>query len=179
MAFLPGCAEEMGRVQARYGTFATLGNHEHSWGDPREVETIFRRNGIPVLTNAHTVIQTTQGPFAVVGIDDMWWGRPDLPAAVQGLDPGIPTLLLSHRPEIFPRAAKRGIALTLSGHYHGGQVKLVLPGADVSVAHLRTRYPEGLYRIGRSHLYVGRGIGTSFTPVRLNAPPEVTLFRLT
>jgi predicted MPP superfamily phosphohydrolase len=130
------------------------------------------------LTNTHAVIQTEQGSFAVAGIDDLVSGRPDLDAALRGLDPTTPTLLLSHHPEIFPRAAARGIALTLSGHYHGGQVKLSLPGGDLSMAHLWTPYPVGLYRIDASHLYVSRGIGTTFTPVRLNAPPEVTLFHL-
>jgi len=76
------------------------------------------------------------------------------------------------------QATAGGIALTLSGHYHGGQVKLSLPGRDISLAHLCTPYPEGLYRINDSHLYVSRGIGTTFTPVRLNAPPEVTLLHL-
>jgi predicted MPP superfamily phosphohydrolase len=178
MVFLPACVEEMARVRAPYGTFATLGNHEHLWGQPAVVRAMFQRHGIPLLNNAHTVIHTAQGPFAVVGIDDLQWGRPELEAALRGLDPTIPTLLLSHRPEIFPEAAARGIRLTLSGHYHGGQIKLSLPGGDLSMAHLRTPYPEGLYRINGSHLYVSRGIGTTFTPVRLNAPPEVTLFQL-
>jgi predicted MPP superfamily phosphohydrolase len=179
MAFLPACVEEMARVRAPYGTFATLGNHEHLWGQPAAVQAVFQRHGIPLLNNAHTVIHTARGPVAVVGIDDIQWGQPDLEAALTGLDPTIPALLLSHRPEIFPEAAARGIPLTLSGHYHGGQIKLSLPGGDLSMAHLRTPYPEGLYRIRASHLYVSRGIGTTFTPVRLNAPPEVTLFELT
>jgi predicted MPP superfamily phosphohydrolase len=178
MAFLPACVEEMASVRPRYGTFATLGNHEHLWGRPKEVQACFEEHGIPLLNNAHTVIQTAQGPFAVTGIDDIQWGYPDLDAALLGLNPRIPTLLLSHRPEIFPEAASRGIPLTLSGHYHGGQIKLRLPGGDLSMAHIRTPYPEGLYRINSSHLYVSRGIGTTFTPVRLNAPPEVTLFQL-
>jgi predicted MPP superfamily phosphohydrolase len=179
ISFLPGCLEEMTRVQARYGTFATLGNHEHWYGELSELQTVFRKTRIPLLNNTHQVIQTQQGPFAVAGIDDLRSGRPDLEEALNGLDSGIPTLLLSHRPEIFPRAAARGIPLTLSGHYHGGQVKLKLPGGDVSLAHLWTPYPEGLYRIKTSYLYVSRGIGTTFTPVRLNAPPEVTLIHLT
>jgi hypothetical protein len=179
MAFFPGCVEEMARVRARHGAFATLGNHEHLFGRVGEIQTIFRKHGILLLNNAHRVIQTEWGPFAVAGIDDLLTGRPDLEAALRELEPAIPTLLLSHRPEIFPQAADRGIPLTLSGHWHGGQVKLRLPGGDISVAHLRTPYPEGLYRINVSHLYVSRGIGTTFTPVRLNAPPEVTLFRLT
>ena len=179
MAFLPACVEEMSRVRAPFGTFATLGNHEHLWGRPKEIQAVFEQHRIVLLNNSHMVIQSAQGPFAVAGIDDLQWGQPDLEATLRGLAPNIPTLLLSHRPEIFPDAAALGIPLTLSGHYHGGQIKLRLPGGDFSMAHLRTPYPEGLYRIHGSHLYVSRGIGTTFTPVRLNARPEVTLFQLT
>ncbi|HME45037.1 MAG TPA: metallophosphoesterase [Syntrophorhabdales bacterium] len=179
IAFLPGCLEEIIRVQARYGTFATLGNHERWYGRPNELQRTFRRYQIPLLVNAHQVIKAEQGSFAVAGIDDLRTGHADLEAALHGLDPAIPTLLLSHRPEIFPQAAARGIPLTLAGHWHGGQIKLSLPGAAISLAHLRTPYPEGLFRIDASRLYVSRGIGTTFTPVRLNAPPEVTLFHLT
>jgi hypothetical protein len=178
IVFLPGCLEEMARVRARHGTFATLGNHEHWCGTPEEIEAAFRRHGIPLLVNAHRVVRTERGGFAVAGIDDLRSGDPDIEAALRGLDPSLPTLLLSHRPEIFPAAAERGIRLTLAGHYHGGQVALALPAGPLSLAHLRTPYPAGLYRSGGSHLYVSRGIGTTFTPVRLNAPAEITLLRL-
>jgi predicted MPP superfamily phosphohydrolase len=177
-AFLPDCLEEMARVRSRYGTFAVLGNHDHWYVRNAELEALFRQSGIPLLRNASRVIETVQGPFAVAGIDDLNAGRPDLRAALQGLAPAVPTILLSHRPEVFPEAASRGVALTLAGHYHGGQIKLVLPNRQISVAHLRTPYPEGLFRIGESRLYVSRGIGTSLTPVRLNARPEITLLNL-
>lgn len=177
--FFQGFVEEMAKVRARYGTFATLGNHEHWYGRFAFYEEGFRRHGIRLLQNEHRLIQTDRGRFAIAGIDDLRWGRPDLGAALRGLDSGVPTLLLSHRPEIFPQAAERGVGLTLAGHYHGGQITLRLPGGDLSVAHLRTPYPEGLYELGAARLYVSRGIGTTFTPVRLNAPPEVTLLRLT
>jgi hypothetical protein len=176
--FFPGFAEEMARVRAPLGTFATMGNHEHWHGDLGFYRDILEKNGIELLQNEHRVIGGPRGVFALAGIDDLRWGRPDLEAALEGLDPGLPVLLLSHRPEIFPEAAERGVALTLAGHYHGGQVKVRIFGEDFSLAHLRTPYPEGLYRIGGSRLYVSRGIGTTFTPVRLNAPPEVTLLRL-
>ena len=179
IAFLPGCLEEMSRVRARYGTFATLGNHEHWVASPDRLRSLFRQHGVPLLYNAHRVIRTAQGPFAVAGIDDMRIGNDDLDAALKGLDPSTPTILLSHRPEIFPEAAAQGIALTLSGHYHGGQIQLSLPGGTTSLAHLRTPYPEGLFRIGESRLYVSRGIGTTFTPVRLGARPEITVINLT
>lgn len=178
-AFLPDCIAEMARVRARYGTIAVLGNHDHWYVRSAELNALFRQSGIPLLRNANRLIQTPQGPFAVAGIEDLNAGRPDLRAALQGLGPAVPTILLSHRPEIFPAAAGKGVALTLSGHYHGGQIKLSLPSREISVAHLRTPYPEGLFRINGSRLYVSRGIGTSLTPVRLNARPEVTLLNLT
>ncbi len=179
LSFLPGCMEEMALIRARYGTFATLGNHEHWYGSLIELRAIFRRYGVPLLNNEHRIIRTDTGRFAVIGIDDLRTGEGNLEAALYGLDPAIPGLLLSHRPEIFPRAAALGIPLTLSGHYHGGQIKLGLPGGGISLAHLRTPYVEGLFRIGAARLYVSRGIGTTFTPVRLNAPPEITLLHLT
>jgi predicted MPP superfamily phosphohydrolase len=177
--FFPGFVEEVASIRTRYGAFAVLGNHENWYAEPGYFEAAFRKHGIHLLQNAHQVIRTEQGTFAVAGIDDLRSGRHDLDAALTGLDPAIPTILLSHRPEIFPQAAARGIALTLAGHYHGGQVKLKLPGGDLSLAKLRTPYVEGLYRSNGSHLYVSRGIGTTFTPVRLNAPPEVTVLHLT
>ena len=179
ISFLPSCLEEIARVRTRYGTFATLGNHEHWYGRLNEIQKIFHQYHIPILNNAHQKIRTEQGLFAVAGIDDLRAGHPDLRNALRGLDSSTPTLLLSHRPEIFPQAAAYKIPLTLAGHYHGGQIKLNLSGGGISLAHFMTPYPEGLYRINNSLLYVNRGIGTTFTPVRLNVPPEITLFNLT
>jgi uncharacterized protein len=179
MEFLPDCVEEMARIRARYGTFATMGNHERWFGRQGDILAMFRQHRITFLLNAHRVIQTGGGALAVAGIDDLYSGQPDLAGALQGLDATIPTLLLSHRPEIFPAAASYGVPLTLSGHYHGGQIKLGLPGLNLSLVHLLTPYPEGLYRLKDSHLYVSRGVGTTFTPIRLNARPEVTLLHLT
>jgi len=179
MQFLPGCLEEMARVRAPYGTFATLGNHEHWYGEGlSRIRAVFSHYRIPLLINAHQLIRSENGVFAVAGIDDLFAGHPDLETAMRGLDPHMPVLLLSHRPEVFPLAAEYGIRLTLAGHYHGGQVKLSLPSGDISPAHLVTPYPQGLYRLNASQLYVSSGIGTTFTPVRINVPPEITLLDL-
>ena len=179
ISFLPGCLEEMARVRARYGTLATLGNHEHWYGSLNEIQTIFHQYHIPILNNAHQKIRTEQGLFAVAGIDDLRAGHPDLKNALSGLDSSIPTLLLSHRPEIFPQAAAYKIPLTLAGHYHGGQIKLNLPGGGSAWPTLELLILRGCIEINTSRLYVNRGIGTTFTPVRLNVPPEITLFNLT
>jgi predicted MPP superfamily phosphohydrolase len=178
MSYLAPCVEAMAGVRARYGSFAVLGNHEHWYGEPEEFVAVFNAAGITVLQNDHRVIETDRGRIAVAGIDDLRFGRPDLDRALAGLDPLLPTILLSHRPEIFPHAAARNIALTLAGHYHGGQVNVKLLGFTLNVARLLSPYTEGLYRLGGSHLYVNRGLGTTGTPVRINAPPEITLLHL-
>ncbi len=177
MSFLP-CFEALAAIRPPHGTFVVMGNHEHWNGDPRATESYFQERGAIVLNNRHVVLDTPAGPIAVAGIDDLKAGHPDLEAALAGVDPALPTILLSHRPEIFPRAAARHVDLTLSGHWHGGQIKLPVLGLNLSLAHLASRYPEGLYRIAASHLYVSRGLGTTGPPIRLNAPPEVTLFHL-
>ncbi len=178
-ADLPPCIKEIARVESRYGSFAVLGNHEHWYGEAEQIIAAFEGAGISMLHNAHRVVETDRGSIAIAGIDDLRVGRPDLGRALEGLNPTLPTILLSHRPEIFPQAAARNIDLTVSGHYHGGQVKVSALGLSVSLAHLLSSYPEGLYRLGRSHLYVNRGLGTTGTPVRVNASPEITLFHLT
>ncbi|MCX5838662.1 MAG: metallophosphoesterase, partial [Deltaproteobacteria bacterium] len=111
LSFLPGCLEEMSRVRTRYGTFATLGNHEHWYGSLIELRAIFRRYGVPLLNNEHRIIRTDTSRFAVIGIDDLRTGEGNLEAALYGLDPAIPGLLLSQLPEIFPRAAALGSPL--------------------------------------------------------------------
>jgi uncharacterized protein len=178
MKFLPACLEELSRVHARYGTYACLGNHEHWYGKTDYLARAFERHGMRLLVNSHHMVQTDDGPLEVLGIPDLLKGKAKLEEALCGTAPGIPRILLSHRPEIFPRAAEMGIKLTLAGHYHGGQIVLKLPGISLSVADFKTDYPHGLFRLDGSYLYVSRGIGTTFTPVRLNAEPEITFLKL-
>jgi uncharacterized protein len=177
--FLPACVEAMASVRTTYGIFACLGNHENWYGRQDKIREEFSRRGIRLLVNENVIINTPKGPFAVSGIDDLKTGKPDLAGTLSGLTSDIPTLLLSHHPEVFPRAAELNVRLTLSGHWHGGQITIPFPGRALSLAHLMTPYPEGLFSRGSSHLYVSRGIGTTFMPIRLNASPEITIFTLT
>ena len=87
-------------------------------------------------------------------------------------------MLLSHNPDVFPVAARKGFPLTISGHTHGGQVRIEILGQDLNVARFFTPYVDGLYRRGDSSIFVSRGIGTIGLPARLGAPPEVALITL-
>ena len=92
--------------------------------------------------------------------------------------PDTANILLSHNPNTFDRAAELGIDLSLAGHTHGGQVALEYISPDLSPARLITPYVRGWFRKGGSQLYVNRGIGTIFSPVRFGSPPEITLYEL-
>ena len=87
-------------------------------------------------------------------------------------------LLLSHNPDVFPVAARKGFDLTLSGHTHGGQVRVEILRQDLNLARFFTPYVDGVYRETSSTIFVSRGIGTIGMPARLGAPPEVALLRL-
>ena len=92
--------------------------------------------------------------------------------------PGAVNILLSHNPNTFDRASELGIDLSLAGHTHGGQVALEYVSPDLSPARLITHYVRGWFQKGKSQLYVNRGIGTIFSPVRFGSPPEITLYEL-
>jgi hypothetical protein len=92
--------------------------------------------------------------------------------------PGALNVLLQHNPDVLPRAAEAGFSLTLAGHTHGGQINLDIAGTPFNLAAIYTPFTRGLYRHQSSALYVSSGLGTVAMPVRLGAPPEVSLLRL-
>lgn len=175
--FIPSCMRALSRLRARYGIYACMGNHEYLV-DPDTVRRAVEAIGIRMLINEGRILTIGKSKLNLSGIDDLGYGAPDLRGALEGLDPAAPTLLLSHRPEAFPSAARHGVNFILSGHYHGGQVKVKAFGVSFTPVRLLTKYIEGTFRIGTSRLYVSRGLGTTGTPVRLGSRPELTLFRL-
>lgn len=176
------CVEALAGLEARLGVFACLGNHDFFAGAAEALVRLMEQKGIRVLRNNAVSIPIGNTSLQVLGIDDLIWGDPDLGralAAAQG-KAGEVRLLLSHRPEIFPEAARRGFDIVLSGHYHGGQIKLAASPGSPSVASLLTPYAEGLFHLPRaggadksSLLFVSRGIGVTGLPVRINCSPQI------
>ena len=93
-------------------------------------------------------------------------------------DPSRVNILLSHTPATFDRAAELGIDLSLSGHTHGGQVALEFISPELAPSRLVTPYVSGRFEKSGAQLYVNRGIGTIGVPIRLGAPPEISVFEL-
>jgi predicted MPP superfamily phosphohydrolase len=161
-------------LRAPLGVWAVLGNHDHYTEDPERLRAMLASADVRVLHNDVSCLERDGARILLAGIDDLHWGRPDLPGAVErarSLDADAPLVLLSHNPDVFFSAAALGVSLVLSGHTHGGQVRL--PGLPVLVRMSRYRLDEGRYRFREANLVVSRGIGASGLPLRIGCPPEI------
>ena len=166
-------ARSLGRLRARRGVFACMGNHDY-FGAGEPLVRALEGHGITVLRNRW---QALGDGVIVAGVDDQWTRRHDLDAALRGIPADAFTLLLCHDPKLFPDIAGAGVPLTLSGHTHAGQLAVpFMP--HLNLAALIGRYTSGIYREGDSTLYVGAGLGTTGPPVRIGTRSELPLFTL-
>ena len=168
-AYVSRAAESLAGLDAPHGVFAILGNHD----DDHDMPAALTARGIEVLRDARTRLTIRQESLELAGIR-FWTRRPaDIAAVLRGA--GSTTLLLAHDPRRVSEAAGLGVPLVLSGHTHGGQV--VLPGFGAIAAQ---KFPvvAGVARQGHTTLFVSRGVGTVYVPVRLNCPPEVAVLTL-
>jgi len=174
--YITDCARELARLTAPHGVYAILGNHDH-WTDARVVRIGLEEVGLPVLLNANVRIPVGDADLWLAGVDDVWERHADVDRALKDIPPGAVTVLLAHEPDYADQAAGREVALQLSGHSHGGQVRLPLFGAPV-LPRWGRKYPYGLRRVDDMWLYTNRGVGLIQPAVRLNCRPEVTLIQL-
>lgn len=177
--YAPGTASALCELVdiAPLGCLAVLGNHDLST-DRDRITAALEGCGIRVLRNRSVRIDTRGGPLWIAGIDETILGRADVAATVAGIPDGSAVIALWHEPDYAEQAAAAGAFAQLSGHSHGGQIRLpgigplVLPPGG-------KRYPAGLYLVNGLHLYTSRGLGAYRPPVRLFCPPEVTIVTLT
>lgn len=172
------------RLRADLGVFASLGNHDHycSPANHSLLRSMISNSGITLLVNSNIPLTTHGETLYLVGTDNTGLGQNfgDLPAALVGVEPGAPTILLAHDPTFWDKQVrnKAPIDLMLSGHTHGGQVGIHFLGMELSVAQVVYKQWAGLYRDGDQYLYVNRGLGTVGPPIRIGIPPEITVLTL-
>lgn len=160
-------------INPRYGFFAVLGNHD-LWTNERIVQRGLEQAGIRLLKNEGLALGIGRDRLYIAGVDDGWSGRPDLTQAMAQHPGDAPTLLLAHEPDLADRfASDERVSIQLSGHTHGGQVRLPGYGALV-LPRLGRKYDLGLYQVGAMWLYTNRGVGVIGPPIRLNCRPELT-----
>ena len=170
------CARCLGRARARFGVFASLGNHDH-WFDGDFVAQVIRDRGIPVLRNANTEVRVNGESLPIVGLGDLWTEGVNLSRAFAGVTAPF-ALVLMHNPDTFPDWSRPGAHLILAGHTHGGQVNLPGIGPPLVPSEYGAKYAQGLFRRGDTQMYVNRGLGVLFPPVRFNCRPEIAVFHL-
>lgn len=172
--YIAPVAAVLGGLKAKYGIYACLGNHDH-WTDADLLTDLFRGEGINVLINEGFRFEARGSSFWLCGVDDHMVGKTDVPAALRGSFPDEMKLLLAHNPIIFREAARHGVDLTLSGHTHGGQIKVRDPEKRILP---QRRLKAGLHTRRNSQIYITRGIGTVVVPMRYQCPPEISLLEL-
>ncbi|MGH9814788.1 MAG: metallophosphoesterase [Candidatus Acidiferrales bacterium] len=175
-AYIQPVAETLAGLRARLGSYAVLGNHDFRVGADA-VTRALRRKSIHVLRNQHSVVRVRGHALHLAGVDDLYYGA-DLARAMRGIRADAATLLLSHQPGILRQAARARVGLVLSGHTHGGQVRLPAVSANRNGSAARRRFQSGLDAMGSTQIYISRGIGTVVVPLRYRCPAEIPVFHL-
>jgi predicted MPP superfamily phosphohydrolase len=170
------CARLLRQMTAPHGLWAVMGNHDDGT-DPEHVTRALQAQNIQVLANQSQPIDQDGAHFWLAGVNDVMSGTADLSKTMRGIPSGEAVILLAHEPDFADEAAEFPIDLQLSGHSHGGQIRLpFLP--PLYLPELAKKYIWGTYHIGPLTLHTSAGLGTIGVPMRLNCPPEITLLTL-
>ena len=188
------------KMKAKSGKYAILGNHDYGWGrqgklteedktrNAAGVTEIFKKMDLKPLLNEHEILERDGEKIGLVGVEN--WGyteegwfptRGDYSKSTEGMEDVPFQILLSHDPTHFDYHIlnKTKVDLTLSGHTHGGQFGISIPGlVEISAAKLFYKRFAGLYKEANQYLYVNRGMGYLIFPGRVGMPPEITLHEL-
>jgi predicted MPP superfamily phosphohydrolase len=175
---LDACIARLAGLKTDLGIYGCLGNHERYVEAEEYAQMKGAEFGLHFLRSQAVKLHFGNAALNLVGVDYQRFNRPYLKGVETLMDPAAFNMLLSHNPDVFPVAARKGFPLTIAGHTHGGQVRIEILEQDLNVARFFTPYIDGLYRRGDSSIFVSRGIGTIGLPARLGAPPEVALITL-
>jgi uncharacterized protein len=184
----PAVVNALSGLKAPLGVYGSLGNHDE-WAAAEDLLTeLFAHSGVRILRQEHAAITAGNDSFNLIGVDftnsrHMSVGGWHLSSyKLEGVErlmvPGTANILLSHNPDSFDRAAEMGIDLSLAGHTHGGQLALEFISPEIAPSRLMTPYVAGWFERPGGQLYVNRGIGTIAAPMRVGAPPEITVYEL-
>jgi len=175
---LDACLRQLARLHAEAGILGCLGNHEVYTQTEEYITAWGCLNGIDFLRQESKMLKFGAASINFAGVDYQRMHSRYLAGAERLVAPGMVNVLLSHNPDVFPVAAAKGYDLTIAGHTHGGQVNFEILHQNLNLARYFTPYIAGLYRQGNAAIYVSNGIGTIGVPVRVGAPPEISVLRL-
>lgn len=165
-------------LKAPYGKWWIYGNHDHGGYGTEIVKDKMEEAGFSLLMNEHTIINKNNESITIAGLDDVILGNPDPQTALRGIQEDNFTLLLVHEPDYADAIRQYPVDVQLSGHSHGGQVRLPWIGHIYTPA-FAEKYVDGKYQITPDlQLFVSRGVGTTRLPYRFLCKPEITIYKL-
>ena len=172
-------AESLGKMKARLGIYACLGDHD-IWSDADQITTSLRRNGIRTSHTGHLLLDVDEEELNLSVLTNAYSDRPDLQAFALGKPAAPVSILLTHQPteDVVALADTRGYDLMLAGHTHGGQIVVRWFGCSFTPVRTETKFFTGFYQVDKMLLSVNNGLGLTLAPFRYGAPAEVTLVEL-
>ena len=176
--YLGGFRSALSALAPRLGVFAVAGNHDH-WASVDRVFEALDQAGVVTLANESYRLRVRGESLLVVGIDDLWSRRAEPSRAFAHVKPGECTLVLAHNPDTALYARHLNPGVMLSGHTHGGVVRLPFYGSPLKLLRIGKRFYAGLNRYRDFYIYTNRGLGTYWLRIRINCRPEVSRFHLT
>jgi uncharacterized protein len=178
-SYIEPCAEVLKGLRPRIDTYAVLGNHDY-YASAGLVARAFRAAGLNLLIDQKERLEHRGEKLWVMGLDDLYYGETDLRRMMREISQEEPKIVLAHEPDFIETFAEKNkhADLIMSGHTHGGQIRLPLLGAPQVPSKYGQRYAMGLNHKGAMQIYTTRGIGTIILPTRFDCPPEIVLYTL-
>ncbi|MFZ3579676.1 metallophosphoesterase [Virgibacillus sp. DJP39] len=167
----------LGSLEAEYGKYWIYGNHDHGGYGTNIMRNVMDQSGFNLLQNQHTTIVKGEESFVLAGIDDVMLGNPNLGKTLQQADPSLFTILLAHEPDFALQTINYDVDVQLSGHSHGGQIRLPIIGHLYTPMYAQ-KYVKGKYQLNHLTLYVTKGIGTTRLPYRFLCKPDIYVYTL-
>ncbi|HVC44443.1 MAG TPA: metallophosphoesterase [Candidatus Binataceae bacterium] len=176
--YLGGFQRALAELKPKSGVFAIAGNHDH-WSSFGMIAEALRSSGARVMANENAAIEVRGERLTIVGIDDLWSRRAEPSRAFRDVGPRDCTIVLAHNPDTALYASHLAPGVMLSGHTHGGVVRIPYYGSPInSILRIGKEFYAGLNRYGDFYIYTNRGLGTFWMRIRINCRPEISRFEL-
>jgi predicted MPP superfamily phosphohydrolase len=176
--YLDGFRRVLAELTPAAGVFAIAGNHDH-WSSFGAISEALQRAGARVLANESVRLHLRGEKIVIVGIDDLWSRRAEPARAFRAVSPNDCSIVLAHNPDTALYARHLAPGVMLSGHTHGGVVRIPLYGSLIkSMLRIGKEFCAGLNRYGEFYIYTNRGLGTFWVRIRINCRPEISRFQL-
>ena len=177
---LESCQDFWQEISRNYEgkVFGVYGNHDHRNPKFKNLKNLLNKSGIEILENELRKIKKDNEFIYLIGVDDPHLGFDNIEKAIEGVENNAPKILLAHSPEVFRKVKDKNIDLVLVGHTHGCQINFTILCNLILPLKYDKKYKRGLFEENSTYLYVNRGVGNTFLPIRINSFPEITLIEL-